>query len=92
MSVRYTLRLVEHGAEVWKRWTADREEALRDLAATLVDLECPQRRAEFAMTNAATLEAALEPGEYRELHVLNDDLTVSLEFEVRQKGHSVSSE
>ena len=83
MSIRYTLRLVEHGAEVWKRWTGDREEALRDLAGSLVDLQCPERRAQWAMTNASTLEAALEPGQQRGLSIYNQDLTVELSFEVR---------
>ena len=38
MSLRYTLRLATDGAEVWKRWTGDRDEAARILASGLADI------------------------------------------------------
>lgn len=89
MTLRYTLRLVEHGAEVWQRWTGDREEALRDLARALVDLDCPEPRARRAMKSAADLSAAgdrFAPGDTVGCSTLNQDLTVELSFEVRRPG------
>ena len=45
MSTRYTLNLVTRGKQVWSRYTGDREEALRDLASTMVDLDIGHHRA-----------------------------------------------
>lgn len=86
MNIRYTTRLFEGGQEVWKRWTGDREEALRDLATTLVDLQCPEPRAQWTMANASTLEADLKIGEQRGLSTYNNDMTTELSFEVRRKS------
>lgn len=88
MSIRYTLRLVENGAEVWKRWTGDREEALRDLAATLPDLDISAERAEnFAALSAAIDPATLGgPGSGHTTVVHTKDLNTRLTFEVRRKG------
>ena len=35
---KYTLRLMTNGAEVWKRWTGDRDEAARITASALAAL------------------------------------------------------
>lgn len=93
MSVRYTLRLVEHGAEVWKRWTGDREEALRDLAATLPDLDVDQHRAVNFLLAARDIDLdGVRAGTAHTIVVHTKDLATRLELEARQKGHSMSSE
>jgi hypothetical protein len=85
VSIRYTLRLVENGAEVWKRWTGDREEALRDIAATLVDLETPEPTAVWFMQQANELDQNLIGGRYGHVSCFIDQgLTTQIGFHVRQ--------
>lgn len=85
MSIRYTLRLVENGAEVWKRYTGDREEALRDLAATLADLEIYDwRRLQMANHVTGFDAATLEPGEGAGFSVITIDLTALLWFDIHR--------
>lgn len=93
MSIRYTLRLVENGAEVWKRWTGDRDEALRDLAATLPDLDVDENRAvHFALGAQGVDLDGVRAGTAHTAVVHTRDLATRLEFEVRMKGKNVSSQ
>jgi hypothetical protein len=88
MSIRYTLRLAENGAEVWKRWTGDREEALRDLVTTVTDLDVdPQRAENFALAAQGIDPGDLLPGQMHSATVMTKDLDLTLGFEVyRTKG------
>lgn len=95
MSLRYTLRLLEHGAEVWKRWTGDQREAFTDLATTVQDLNIAYPRLERFVNHVTSMVADtpnMAPGDQRETSVLDDNLTTQLVFEVRMKGHNVSSQ
>lgn len=93
MSIRYTLILATSGDEVWRRWTGDREEALRDLAVTMVDLDIGHHRAlSFVELLRQKLDTSIGPFG---IAILTDDLRSSLTFEVRHKGsgsdHAVST-
>lgn len=90
MSVRYTLRLVENGAEVWKRWTGDREEMLRDLAHTLPDLDISERqRLRFAIDAKDLMVEPMGVGiRERGVQVLTDDLRSALSLTVRITGQA----
>jgi hypothetical protein len=81
VSIRYTLRLVENGAEVWKRWTGDREEAKGIALTGLVQVEAPRRAAEMLLTGLATAEPSGES--FYETVAYSPDLTSSLHLTIR---------
>lgn len=84
MSTRYTLTLHSAGKEVWHRYTGDREEALRDLASTMVDLDIGHHR---ALAYVEQLKQRLDTsiGTFG-ISILSDDLRSSLTFDVRITG------
>ena len=82
MSARYTLRLTTNGAEVWKRWTGDRDEAARIAAAGLVDIGKDESlQAHMLMEFIKNPSGAVDG-----MTVYSTGMTSALHLNIRQKG------
>lgn len=88
MKYKYTLTLMAGGAEVWKRWTGDRDEALGDMVKAVSDLDIdPQRAENFAFAAKDIDPDALLSGQKHSAIVMTKNLDLTLSFEVyRKKG------
>jgi hypothetical protein len=92
MSIRYTLRLESSGAEVWKRWTGDRDEAQGIALTGLVQVEAAERVAGMFL---AALDMEVEGTSFVETTAYSPNLTSALHLRVDVKGsgsdHAVST-
>lgn len=87
MKFKYTLRLMTNGAEVWKRWTGDRDEARRLAASAVSDLDAHDMLAKSFL--GALRDKDLEQmvtDETWGFAVNSKDLTSTLHLEVHTKG------
>lgn len=90
-SIRYTLRLTTNGAEVWKRWTGDRDEMRRLAVAALsqmdlhFDDEITERKATqflLPLADGGPAEGVQQWG----TSIWSNDLKHELTLEARRKG------
>ncbi|UOK18400.1 hypothetical protein SEA_BRUHMOMENT_84 [Arthrobacter phage BruhMoment] len=82
---RYTLALHTAGKEVFRRWSGDREEMLRDMAHSLPHLDVdPHRAQNFALEARAISPVELLPGQTHSAIVLTNDLASRIVFEVKR--------
>lgn len=96
MSFKYTLRLMTNGAEVWKRWSGDRDEVRRMAAEALVGLGAHPELAESFLGSLTDRNLkAMVTDETWGFAVNSKDLTSTLHLEVYRKGsgsdHAVST-
>lgn len=83
---KYTLRLMANGAEVWKRWTGDRDEARRLAASALVDLDAHDMLATSFLGALNEKDLAQMVGDETWGFAVNSkDLTSTLHLEVYKK-------
>lgn len=87
MSVKYTLTLETDGAEVWKRWTGDRNEVIRLALPALVDLDVSKRVAGMFLVSASEDTAEqMRPDSFAISEAFSADLRTRLTLDVRKKG------
>lgn len=93
MKYKYTLRLVENGAEVWKRWTGDIEEARRLAASAVVDLGAHDTLAASFLGALSVKELGRMVGDETWGFAVNSrDLTSTLHLEVYRKRQGTVTE
>lgn len=85
-NIRYTLRLTTNGAEVWKRWTGDREEMGRLAATALVDMEVREQPGLMFLALLAPDFTMLDGVDSIESAVRSNDFRSVLTLEAHRKG------
>lgn len=90
-ALRYILRLSTDGAEVWKRYTGDRDEAATMGARALVDMGVREQPGLMFMAILAPDFTMGKGVDSIESAVLSNDFRSRLTLEVKRKGKTEST-